>query len=39
MDIPKKCKAIVYDQPGKISTKLEEVDVPEPGNGEILVKM
>lgn len=39
MSIPKKYKAVVYDQPGQISTKIEELDIPEPGNGEVLVKL
>lgn len=38
-DIPKKFKAIVYDKPGTISTKIEEHDTPEPGAGEILVRL
>lgn len=38
-DIPKKYKAAVYDNPGSISTKVEEFDVPEPGPGEVLVKL
>jgi hypothetical protein len=27
-------KALVYDKPGTISTKTEEIDTPEPGVGE-----
>ena len=38
-DIPKKYKAIVYDKPGSISTKIEELETPEPGAGEVLVRM
>lgn len=38
-DIPKKYKACVYDKPGSISTKLEELDTPEPGPGEVLVRL
>jgi hypothetical protein len=30
-DIPGKYKAIVYDKPGTISTKIVELDTPEPG--------
>lgn len=37
--LPKKYKAVVYDQPGKLSTKVVELDVPEPGNGEVLVNL
>lgn len=39
ISIPQKQKAVVYDQPGKISTKVVELDVPEPGPGEILVNL
>ena len=39
VDIPKKFKAIVYDKPGTISTKIEEHDMPEPGAGEVLVRL
>ena len=38
-DIPKKYKAVVYDEPGSISTKVEELDTPEPGAGEVLVRL
>ncbi|TVY91768.1 alcohol dehydrogenase [Lachnellula willkommii] len=38
-DIPKKYKAIVYDKPGTISTKIEELDTPEPGAGDVLVRI
>ena len=38
-DIPKKYKAIVYDKPGTISTKIEELDTPEPGPGDVLVRL
>lgn len=37
--IPKKHRAMVYDKPGSVSTKLAEIDTPEPGAGEVLVKM
>lgn len=39
IQIPKKHKAIVYDKPGSISTKVEELDVPEPGPGEVLINL
>jgi hypothetical protein len=39
VDIPKKYKAAVYDKPGSISTKIEELDVPEPGAGEVLINL
>lgn len=38
-DIPKKYKAVIYDEPGKISTKVVELDTPEPGPGEVLVNL
>lgn len=38
-DIPKRYKAMVYDKPGTISTKLEELDTPEPAAGDVLVRM
>ncbi|KAF2036077.1 GroES-like protein [Setomelanomma holmii] len=39
VEIPKKYKAAVYDKPGSISTKIEELDVPEPGPGEVLINL
>ena len=38
-EIPKKYKAVVYDAPGSISTKIETLDMPEPGAGEVLVNL
>jgi propanol-preferring alcohol dehydrogenase len=38
-DLPKKYKAAVYDKPGAISTKIEELDMPEPGAGEVLINL
>ena len=38
-DIPKKYKAVVYDKPGSVSTKIEELDTPEPGPGDVLVRL
>lgn len=37
--IPKQHKAAVYAEPGKILIKIELVDTPEPGPGEVLVNM
>ena len=37
--VPSRHKALVYDEPGKISTKIEEVDTPKPGVGEVLVHL
>lgn len=39
VEIPKKQKAAVYDQPGTVSTKIVELDVPEPGPGEVLINL
>ena len=39
VEVPKKHKAAVYDKPGSISTKVEEIDTPEPGVGEVLVNL
>lgn len=38
-DLPKKYKAVIYDEPGKVSTKVVELDMPEPGPGEVLVNL
>lgn len=38
-DIPTKHKALIYDNPGSISAKVEYVDTPRPGVGEVLVKL
>ncbi|KAJ5605333.1 hypothetical protein N7510_010487 [Penicillium lagena] len=37
--IPNIQKAVVYDKPGTISTKVVEIPVPEPGNGEVLINL
>ena len=39
VEIPKQFKACVYDAPGKISTKVDILEVPEPGPGEVLVHL
>lgn len=39
LDVPKTYKALVYDNPGTISTKIEELETPEPGTGEILINL
>jgi hypothetical protein len=39
VELPKKYKAAVYDKPGSISTKIEELDMPEPGPGEVLINL
>lgn len=38
-ELPKKFKAAVYDKPGEISTKIVELDMPEPGPGEVLINL
>ncbi|KAL1409925.1 hypothetical protein Q8F55_003924 [Vanrija albida] len=38
-DIPKKHRAAIYDKPGTLSTKVVEVDTPEPGPGEVLIRL
>jgi propanol-preferring alcohol dehydrogenase len=38
-ELPKKYKAAIYDKPGSISTKIEELDMPEPGAGEVLINL
>ena len=39
VQIPSRHKALVYDNPGSISTKIEEVETPKPGVGEVLVNL
>lgn len=38
-EIPKKQKAAIYDEPGSVSTKVVELDVPEPSTGEVLINL
>ncbi|QDS73799.1 hypothetical protein FKW77_005879 [Venturia effusa] len=38
-ELPKTYKAVVYDKPGEVSTEIRDLDMPEPGAGEILVKL
>lgn len=38
-NIPKKYKAAVYDTPGKVSTKIVELDTPEPDYGQVLIRL
>ena len=38
-EIPKQYKACIYNDPGKISTKIEILDMPEPGPGEVLINL
>ncbi|KAH8800312.1 chaperonin 10-like protein [Xylogone sp. PMI_703] len=37
--IPKQHKAAIYADPGKLLTKIEKLDTPEPGTGEVLVNI
>lgn len=37
--LPAKFKAVIYDKPGEISTKVVEVDMPEPAAGDVLIKL
>jgi len=39
VELPKTYKAAVYDKPGEVSTKVTELEMPEPGPGEILVHL
>lgn len=39
LEIPKKQKAVIYDEPGSVSTKVVELDVPEPSTGEVLINL
>lgn len=38
-DITQTQKAIIYDQPGTISTKIVDHEVMEPGPGEVLINL
>ncbi|KAF1999065.1 alcohol dehydrogenase 2 [Amniculicola lignicola CBS 123094] len=38
-EIPKKYKAAIYDKPGSVSTKIVELDMPEPGAGQVLINL
>ena len=37
--LPARYKAAVYDKPGTVSTKVVELDMPEPGAGEVLINL
>jgi Zn-dependent alcohol dehydrogenases len=39
LEVPKTQKAAVYDQPGTVSTKIVDIEVPEPGAGEVLINL
>jgi alcohol dehydrogenase, propanol-preferring len=36
---PARHRAIFYDQPGQLGTKVVEVDTPKPGFGDVTVQM
>jgi hypothetical protein len=38
-EIPQTHKAAIYDAPGTISTKVVELATPEPGSGQVLVRL
>ncbi|KAK4902597.1 hypothetical protein LTS10_004324 [Elasticomyces elasticus] len=38
-ELPKTYKGVVYDEPGKVSTKIVDLDMPEPGAGEVLINL
>jgi alcohol dehydrogenase, propanol-preferring len=37
--IPKTHKGAVYDEPGKVSIKIEDLETPEPQAGDVLIKL
>ena len=37
--IPKTYKAAVYDKPGSVSTKVVELETPEPAYGQVLIRL
>ncbi|KAI4103272.1 MAG: hypothetical protein L6R37_003900 [Teloschistes peruensis] len=39
VEISTQYNAAVYDAPGSISTKVENLDTPEPGPGEVLIRL
>ncbi|EXJ96395.1 alcohol dehydrogenase [Capronia coronata CBS 617.96] len=39
VEVPARHKAIVYDNPGTVSAKIEEIDTPKPGVGEVLLNI
>ncbi len=39
IQVPSHHKAIVYDKPGEISTKIETIETPKPGVGEVLINL
>lgn len=39
VQVPTHHKALVYDKPGEISTKIETIETPKPGVGEVLINL
>lgn len=39
MSVPTTQKAVVYDAPGTVSTAVVDLEVPEPGPGEVLINL
>ncbi|EXJ79051.1 alcohol dehydrogenase [Capronia epimyces CBS 606.96] len=39
VQVPSRHKAVVYDNPGTVSTKVVEIDTPKPGVGEVLINL
>lgn len=37
--LPAKYKAVIFDKPGELSTKVVELDMPEPAAGDVLIKL
>lgn len=37
--LPETYKAVVYDEPGKLSTKVVEKPIPEPAAGDVLIRL
>lgn len=39
MNIPSVQASIIYDDPGTLSTRVVEHSIPEPGPGEVLIRL
>ena len=39
VQIPEQYKAIIYDKPGELSVKVDQLKTPEPGPGEVLINL
>jgi len=39
VEIPKTYKGAIYDKPGQLSTQVKELDMPEPGPGQVLINL